>query len=158
MQSKKKRNTILVGVMVFIDIFIKIVIDNWFMEEKFLIYDNIGFLPFLNTEQLSIFNNELGWNLDLKYLCIINIIGIVVLIFGRNVLKKEKEWSSGLDIGTIMVLAGAFCSLIDKIFWKWLKKNSAMISGIPFGMIWANRHNIYCIQNRDNERGVVMRY
>lgn len=104
--------------MVFIDIFIKIVIDNWFMEEKFLIDDNIGFLPFLNTEQLSIFNNELGWNLDLKYLCIINIIGIVVLIFGRKVLKKEKEWSSGLDIGTIMVLAGVFCSLNDKIFWK----------------------------------------
>jgi len=96
MQNKKKRNIILVGVMVFIDIFIKIVIDNWFMEEKFLIDDNIGFLPFLNTEQLSVFNNELGWNLGLKYLCIINIIGIAVLIFGRNVLKKEKEWSSGL--------------------------------------------------------------
>lgn len=119
MQNKRKtRNDILILFMIFMDIFIKIIIDNFFIGKKLLVNDNIGFLPFLNEEQLSIFNNELGADIELNYLIVINLIGIIAVICVRNRLKKEKEWSTGYDMGTIMVLVGTICSLIDKIFWK----------------------------------------
>lgn len=69
-------------------------------------------------DQLSFFNNELGGGIELKYLNLINVIGIILLLFWRNRLEKEKEWNIGLDIGTLMMLSAAYCSLIDKIFWK----------------------------------------
>ena len=49
-----------------------------------------------------------------------NWISIMIngAFMARQMLKKEKEWSTGLDIGTIMILAGVICSLIDKLFWK----------------------------------------
>lgn len=118
MRSKQAKRVMLVCVMIFIDILIKIIIDNFFMNKKVLITDWIGFSPFLNAKQLSIFNHELGLDLELKYLNIINVVGILVLLLLRNKLKKEKEWNTGLDIGTLMMLAGAYCSLIDKIFWR----------------------------------------
>lgn len=118
MQNKRTSNATMLFAMILVDVLIKIVIDNLFMGKKFLINDRIGFLPFLNTEQLSILNNEFGMEIDLMYLIAINIIGFFVLMWVRSRLKKEKEWSTGLDIGTIMILAGVICSLIDKLFWK----------------------------------------
>lgn len=114
---KAKQNIILFSTMVLFDVFIKTLIDNFFMENKFYLNSKLGFVPFLNTEQLSIFNNELGLDVSLKFLIVINLICAVAIIFARNVLKKEKEWNRVIDVGTLMVFAGVVCSLIDKIFW-----------------------------------------
>lgn len=114
---KAKKNIIFFSTMVLFDVLIKILIDNFFMENKFYLNSKLGFVPFLNTEQLSIFNNELGLDVSLKCLIMINLIGAVAIIFARNVLKKEKEWNRVIDVGTLMVFTGVFCSLIDKIFW-----------------------------------------
>lgn len=50
----KINNSIFLLIMIFIDVFVKIIIDNFFMEDKLFINDKLGFLPYLNTEQLSI--------------------------------------------------------------------------------------------------------
>lgn len=112
------KNKILLLSMIFSDVFIKIIIDNYFADIKFYINSKLGFVPFLNTEQLSIFNNELGLDVKLSFLIVFNLVGCVVVVFARNLLKKEKEWNMLLDSGTLMIFAGVFCSLIDKIFWK----------------------------------------
>lgn len=112
------KNKILLLSMIFSDVFIKIIIDNYFADIKFYINSKLGFVPFLNTEQLSIFNNELGLDVKLNFLIVFNLVGCVVVVFARNLLKKEKEWNMLLDSGTLMIFAGVVCSLIDKIFWK----------------------------------------
>lgn len=53
--------------MIFIDVFVKIIIDNFFMEDKLFINDKLGFLPYLNTEQLLIINNELELGVSLNF-------------------------------------------------------------------------------------------
>ena len=114
----KINNSKLLLIMIFIDVFVKIIIDNFFMEDKLFINDKLGFLPYLNTEQLSIFNNELELGVSLNFLIVINLIGGIALVFVRNMLKREKEWNTVLDIATLMIFAGVVCSLVDKIFWK----------------------------------------
>ncbi len=114
----KINNSIFLLIMIFIDVFVKIIIDNFFMEDKLFINDKLGFLPYLNTEQLSIFNNELELGVSLNFLIVINLIGGIALVFVRNMLKREKEWNTVLDIATLMIFAGVVCSLVDKIFWK----------------------------------------
>lgn len=71
----KINNSIFLLIMIFIDVFVKIIIDNFFMEDKLFINDKLGFLPYLNTEQLSIFNNELELGVSLNFLIVINLIG-----------------------------------------------------------------------------------
>ena len=114
----QNKNSILLSCAVVADVFIKIIVDHFLLEYRLLINDNVGFIPYLNTDQLSIFNNELELDMDLIYLIFINIIGIVAIVFIRNKLKKEKEWNKILDLTTLIILAGTVCSLIDKIFWK----------------------------------------
>lgn len=118
MRNMNKKNIVIVIAMIFLDIFIKILVNIFWMDERLLIADWIGFLPFLNTKQLSIFNSELGWDLDIIYLIAINVVVLAVLIWVRKRVRAEKEWSRAMDIGTLMVLAGGVCSLIDKVFWK----------------------------------------
>ena len=114
-----KMNYVLMIAMILADIFVKILIDNFLMGKKFfIISDKLGFVPFLNTEQMSVYNNELGLGLELSCLIVVNVISVLVVIGIRKSLKQGNEWNALLDIGTVMILAGTFCSLIDKIFWK----------------------------------------
>lgn len=108
---------LLVIVMVFIDAFIKVIIDHFFMEQKFLINDKFGFTPYLNQSQLSIFNNEMRLNVNLNVLIALNIVGIIALVVAESRFQQKRDWTKALDIAVKICLVGAICSLIDKIFW-----------------------------------------
>lgn len=117
MQRKHIRSGIFVSILVFIDFVIKILIDNFFMEEKVYISNWLGFVPFLNKQQLSFFNHEMGLNMNLIFLIILNIGAIIILIVCRRRLEREKEWTKSFDNARKILLAGSICSLIDKLFW-----------------------------------------
>ena len=72
----------------------------------------------MNKDQLSIFNNELKLGVSLPFLISVNFLCFILIVLARYFLRKEKEWSKAIDIGTLMVLAGAICSMADKVFWK----------------------------------------
>lgn len=89
------------------------------MEVKAVFHDFIGFSPYLNTAQLSIFNNEFGMNLSNIVLCVLNVAIIILVVLFYLYSKKHSEQSDiqRLDLMFIFLLSGTCCSLIDKIFW-----------------------------------------
>ena len=105
-------------ILVLIDVFVKVVIDMSYMSKKVLVNDKLGFYPFLNVDQLSIFNNELDLNVSLAFLIFINILFIIficALIYMHH--KKSENTSQFMFWGLYLILAGTVCSLIDKVFW-----------------------------------------
>ena len=60
--------------LVLLDVSIKIFITYFWMDKKFYITDKLGFIPKLNTTQLSAYNRELGLNIGIDKLFIINIL------------------------------------------------------------------------------------
>lgn len=114
---KSLRQVAIVISLVIIDIMIKIVIENFFGETEFLINNWIGFKPYLNTTQLSIFNNELDLGVSTGTLIVLNIIFIPVILLTFYRANKDNEYGDFMDISEALILAAAICSLIDKIFW-----------------------------------------
>lgn len=106
-------------ILIMIDQIIKLIINFWGMEFKMVFYDFIGFTPYLNTSQLSIFNNEFGMNLSNTILIVLNILIIILVVWFYLYSKKHSEESNiqKLNVMYVFLLAGTCCSLIDKIFW-----------------------------------------
>ncbi len=115
---KRKQGIYSIAFLVAVEVLIKIIIDLFFMNKKVLICDKFGFRPFLNVDQLSIFNNELDLHVSLAVLIFINIFFIIfvcVLIYMQH--KKSENISRFMVWGLYFILAGTVCSLIDKVFW-----------------------------------------
>ncbi|WP_294484430.1 signal peptidase II [uncultured Ruminococcus sp.] len=111
-----KRVITIIGLCI-IDQLIKIVIDHRFMTSRLEIEHIFGFHPKMNTQQLSIFNNELGLDLGLGVLNVINIIAMVLMITFYVYLKRNYSDKRLVDPAMILFTSGIVCSLIDKICW-----------------------------------------
>ena len=59
--------------LVALDIGVKIIIDNFFLDSRLYICDKIGFVPKLNTQELSSMNLVFNWGVDIKILVILNL-------------------------------------------------------------------------------------
>lgn len=139
------------GLLVLIDQLTKIIISSFFMGFKKVFHDFIGFTPYLNTSQLSIFNNELDMDLSNVYLSLINVLIIDVLVLLYLYLKKHSNQTSIRNINFMFVfmMAGTSCSLIDKIFWggslDYIRilskivdlKDIYLVCGLVFYFLWA---------------------
>lgn len=114
-----KKNLLIITILILIDQVIKIIINNFFMYRKLYFKGIIGFLPYLNESQLSIFNNEMNLNLDIIILLLMNIFLIVILIIFYFILKKSSSESSikYLNKMFVFLFSGVLCSLIDKKFY-----------------------------------------
>lgn len=110
-------NGVFVVFLVLVDVVIKIIIDNYFIDTKFFLTERFGFRPFLNRDQLSIFNKELNMNLGLGVLILLNLIVILAIVLLMHVLKKDKTLFKIVHWGLWIELSGVICSLIDKLFW-----------------------------------------
>ncbi len=117
MKIKVLRRILIIFGLCAIDQLIKIVIDRCFMNVRFEIRHIIGFRPVLNTEQLSIFNNELGLGLELWVLNIINVVGLIFLIALYVYLKRKYNDKKLVEPAMLFMIAGGTESLIDKLFW-----------------------------------------
>ena len=106
-------------ILIMIDQIVKLIINFFGMEFKIVFHDFIGFTPYLNATQLSIFNNEFGMNLSNTILSALNVLIIILVVLFYLYSKKHNEKSNiqRLNVMYVFLLAGTCCSLIDKIFW-----------------------------------------
>lgn len=114
-----KKNLLKTIILIVIDQVVKIIIKNFFMYTKLYLKGVVGFFPYLNTSQLSMFNNEMHMNLNYWKLIIINIIAIGILVGLYIILKRGSKEKSikYLNKMFVFLFSGIVCSLIDKIFW-----------------------------------------
>ncbi|MBQ2803853.1 MAG: signal peptidase II [Lachnospiraceae bacterium] len=118
MKTKQKTGNIkLILSLIGTDILIKLIIRFFLMERKFYICEKLGFTPFLNTKQLSIFNNELQWNMSMFSLILLNVGAILAVTVFWCKMRKEEDWTRPFDLAMKLLLSGAVCSFVDKLFW-----------------------------------------
>lgn len=117
MNIRVKRCLLTVGILIIIDMLIKLIIDSYFMEYEFIVNNLIGFKPYLNLTQLSIFNNELSLGVSTGALIVLNIMLIPAIPLAFRWVIKGNELDDSINISEDLLLAGAVCSLLDKIFW-----------------------------------------
>lgn len=106
-------------ILVIIDQGVKGIIHLLYMENKTTFLNNkIGFTPYLNKSQLSIFNHEFKMSLGNSTLIVVNIFSILLLIFMDKFIKKHEYTNNYYEITFIFIASGALCSLLDKIIYK----------------------------------------
>lgn len=111
----KKKLLLILG-LIGIDEFIKLYIYTNLMHIKFLwVNKNIGFLPYINKDQLSVFNKELNMELGLEFLIVLNTLLIIIAAIFYWRYKKREYTNFFSDYGIVFLMAGATCSLIDKL-------------------------------------------
>ena len=104
--------------LVVLDQVVKLIISKWFMNKDFNIIGNIiSFHPKQNLN-LTWGGNFIGILSNMWVAVFINTLVIVVLISGYSFYRSKKNNASmSVNILYIFGMAGAICSLIDKIFW-----------------------------------------
>ncbi|MGL4760684.1 MAG: signal peptidase II [Sarcina sp.] len=114
---KNKTLWMFFGGLIFLDQGSKIIINNFFFNDKFDIIPNfLSFHPIINTKG-SWLNVRFGTGIGFPMLIALNIIAIFLFIeFYRYYthLGHKSFWS---DLCFISISAGCLCSLIDKIFY-----------------------------------------
>lgn len=96
---------------------IKFIIHKWFFDKEFNIIGNfLSFQPIINTEG-SWLNVRFNVGLNFDFLIILNLIALVIFFecYRYYVSKGNKDFTA--DMCIVFILAGALCSLIDKIFY-----------------------------------------
>ena len=145
------RKLIFAGSLVVIDQIIKIINSLYFVDNRMVLGNLLGFSPYLNTNQLSIFNNELSMNLSSTILIILNVLIIFLVVVFYLYFKKQSKQENirYLNIMFIFLISGTSCSLIDKIFWggslDYIRilsqiadlKDIYLLLGAVFYFIWA---------------------
>lgn len=116
MEQRKK--IIILSVMLAADQFIKCIMNTFFRDFDYSFHDLIGFRVYLNQDELSIFNSELGLQVSMNVLVFINIAAFVIFEYAIWLLKKDGSYNKVIKIGFLLLEGGMVCSLIDKIFWK----------------------------------------
>lgn len=114
---KKINSWGIVGLLICLDQSIKLYINYYHRNNSFsIIGEIIQFKPVLN-DAYSWINSmlNLGVNRAVHIIFVILMIGIIYITF--KFIKTKYCKSQLIDIAYILVLSGAFCSLIDKVFW-----------------------------------------
>ncbi len=96
---------------------IKFIIHKWFFNKSFNIIGNfLSFQPIINTDG-SWLNVRFDVGLNFDFLIIINLIALIMFLeFYRYYLSKgHKDFTA--DMCIVFIMAGALCSLIDKVFY-----------------------------------------
>jgi signal peptidase II len=108
---------IIMALLILSDQLIKITIKLNFMDyDKILIWEFVRFKPVKNVD-LSWINSSLKLGFGFLPHILINVIGIIFIYYlYKFYLSKSREtiWNSSVYA---LIMAGAFCSLIDKTFW-----------------------------------------
>lgn len=106
-------------ILVIIDQGLKGIIYLMYMGKRVTFLNNrIGFTPYLNRSQLSIFNHEFNMGLGVFTLIIVNVFCIFLLAFIYKFIKKREYTNVFYEITFILIASGAFCSLLDKIVYE----------------------------------------
>ncbi|MDP4094686.1 MAG: signal peptidase II, partial [Bacillota bacterium] len=96
---------------------IKLIIKAHYMNyDKKLIWDFLHFKPLIN-DKLSWINSSLSLGLGFITQVTINILAILIINFFYRYYASLRGRTVFGTTAFVIINAGAFCSLIDKIFW-----------------------------------------
>lgn len=115
--DKSKKGFIWISILIAIEQIIKVIINSKYLETEATIIPNMVYFSPLFNRDYSWINNlfELGIG---KLFHIIMVIVILIVIY----LFYNYSFNNGLNskwfyISYILIMSGAICSLIDKVFW-----------------------------------------
>jgi len=102
-----------------VDMIIKVIIFNNLMMYRIkVLNDKLGFVPYLNKDQLSVFNKELDLGLGLSALIVINMFIIILLPIGYRYYIKNEYTNKYFEYAYIFSLSGVICSFLDKVIFS----------------------------------------
>lgn len=113
----RKNLTIIFLLLMLLDQGIKLIIKLWFFEDRFDIIPNfLSFHPIINT-QGSWINARFEAGLSFGFLILINAIALFIFTecYRYYLHKGNKDFFA--DLCYVFIMAGALCSLIDKVFY-----------------------------------------
>jgi len=117
MKSERIRNICTVMFLMTADQGIKLYIYNNLMDKSFNIIDDlVYFKPVINTK-LSWVNSLLDLGIGFIPQVLLNSLLIFIVLYVYKYYKTKYQVSRVICFSYIFFLAGAFCSLTDKIFW-----------------------------------------
>lgn len=117
MQKNRLAPVLLISLLVMIDQAVKIIISRWFFDRCFgLVGDMLQFSPVHNTA-LSWVNSSLNLGIGFIPHLLLNAFLVVIVVLIYQYCKGKYAVGKGADAIFIFFIAGALCSLIDKIFW-----------------------------------------
>jgi len=114
------KRSIIIWIVV-LDQVIKLFIAHFMMDAQFTIIPHV--FSFRTTQNINLgwFWNMLDFMMPLHFAIIISVFAIVVLVifyrYLRFVTYDSDKQRKLLDLFLMFALAGAFCKLIDDIFW-----------------------------------------
>lgn len=113
----KKSLLLFILLLIATDQITKIIIKLFFFESKFyIIPKTLSFNPIINTSG-SWLNVRFNTNISFSILIIINFIALLLFLELYRYFKKKNIKGFYSDCCFLFIVAGAFCSLVDKIFY-----------------------------------------
>lgn len=116
---KKNRlaSVLLICFLILMDQTVKFMISRWLYHVSFSILgDMLHFSPVYNTD-LSWVNSWLNLGMGFIPHLMLNVLILLLVVLIYKYSKSRYAVGKGADAIFILFMAGALCSLIDKIFW-----------------------------------------
>ena len=102
--------------LITVDLFTKVIIFFNFMDINFSILNgNFGFNPFINREQISIFNSLFNLGVSTNGLIIINVVVLVLLCLLYARIKAVFGTDKHIAVIFVLFISAVICSIIDKL-------------------------------------------
>ncbi len=108
---------LLAAILIFADQTIKLIIRYNFLQLHFDIVGGLLYFQPLHNTKLSWINLLLGTNAGFLPHVITNMIILILLAWGHRYAESIRRIPQPVEYSFIFILAGAICSVIDKIFW-----------------------------------------
>ncbi len=117
--SGKKTSEIwlLAAILIIADQTIKLIIRYNFLQLRFDIVGGLLYFQPLHNTKLSWINSLFGTNVGFLPHVITNMLILILLVWGRRYAKSIRSIPMPVEYSFTFILAGAICSVIDKIFW-----------------------------------------
>jgi hypothetical protein len=105
--------------LVFIDQIVKIVINEYFLESRFVIIPPLfEFRPVFNNKGPYLLSHLLNLNINLNILLAVYFVILCTIIILYNKVRKAKNNTVLLDVTLIFLVATQICFFISFIFWE----------------------------------------
>ena len=102
--------------LITVDLFTKVIIFFNFMDLNFsFLNGNFGFNPFINRDQMSIFNSLFNLGISTNKLIIINVVTLILLCLLYARIKAVFGIDKHTTVIFILFISASICSIIDKL-------------------------------------------
>ncbi|MDR0687264.1 MAG: signal peptidase II [Prevotellaceae bacterium] len=105
--------------LVFIDQIVKIVINSYLLESRFVIVPPLfEFRPVFNGKGPYLLSHLLNLNINLNIILIVYFVVLCLIIILYNKVRKAKNNTILLDFTFIFSAAAYGCAIVGYIFWE----------------------------------------